>query len=353
MLAPDRFDPPPGYLDTATVGVPPRTAHEEMRSELAVWAEGRADARGYDRWVEEGRASFGRIVGVPADWVAIGSQLSVFMGVVAAALPPGSEVLSYRGDFTSVLFPPLAQEHRLRVVELDEVAEAVGPATALVAISSVQSSDGARADLDAIAAAAAEHESLVFVDATQSCGWLPIDASRFDFVACAAYKWLLSPRGVAFMTIRPERLAQVPPLAAGWYAGADRWASIYEEPLRLAANARRLDVSPAWLCWVGAVPALRVFEEVGVAAICEHDLRLANRLRAGLGMPEHGSAIVSVKTPGAAEKLARAGVRAAGRGDGVRLSFHLYNDEADVDLALEALGATGRPAGAGSWDRPR
>ena len=50
----------------------------------------------------------------------------------------------------------------------------------------------------------------------ETCGWLPIDARRFDFVACAGYKWLLAPRGIAFMAVRPERLAEVRPSAAGW-----------------------------------------------------------------------------------------------------------------------------------------
>jgi selenocysteine lyase/cysteine desulfurase len=337
VLASGQFAPPPGYLNTASIGLPPRSALDELQAALTTWAEGRAEPPGYDRWVEEARASFGRLVGVPADWVATGSQVSVFMGVVAAALAPGSEVVAYRGDFTSVLFPPLAQGHDVRLVELDELADAIGPRTRLAAVSSVQSADGASADLDTIAAAAAQQDALVFVDATQACGWRPIDASRFDFVACGAYKWLLSPRGTAFMSVRPERLELLAPLAANWYAGADRWSSIYGPPLRLAGDARRLDLSPAWLSWVGTLPALRLIEELGVAAIGEHDVGLANRFRAGLGLPARDSAIVSVKLPGAGDKLARAGVRGAARGDGLRLSFHLYNDDADVDRALEAL----------------
>ena len=72
-------------------------------------------------------------------------------------------------------------------------------------------------------------------------------------------------------------------------------------------------------------------------AIHDHNVGLANRFRAGLGLPPGDSAIVTVDVPDAAEKLARAGVRAAVRAGRVRASFHLYTTEADVDLALSAL----------------
>jgi len=46
-----------------------------------------------------------------------------------------------------------------------------------------------------------------------------------------------------------------------------------------------------------------------------------------------------VAHPGAAERLAAAGVRAAVRAGRARVSFHLYNTQADVDRALEALSS--------------
>jgi selenocysteine lyase/cysteine desulfurase len=64
---------------------------------------------------------------------------------------------------------------------------------------------------------------------------------------------------------------------------------------------------------------------------------LANRFRAGLGREPGDSAIVSVDWDGAAEKMERAGIRAAARAGSLRASFHLYNTEDDVDAALEAL----------------
>ena len=127
------------------------------------------------------------------------------------------------------------------------------------------------------------------------------------------------------------------PVAAGWYAGEDVHGSFYGPPLRLAADARRFDVSPAWFSWVAAAPALELIEEIGLSAIHDHNVALANRFLAGLGRPAGDSAIVTVDRPGAAERLAAAGVRASVRKGAVRLAFHLYTTEADVDAAVAAL----------------
>lgn len=319
------------------MGVPPRQALADFRGAIDEWATGRARAPDYDHFVERARSVFAGLVGVDSEAVAIGPQVSVFTGMVAASLKRGSEVVAYGGDFTSILFPFLAQDLRVKTVSLEEIAERIGPETGLVAVSSVQSADGRMADLDAIAAAAAEHGALTLVDTTQSCGWLPLDASRFDFVVTGAYKWLLSPRGTAFMAVRPELLDTVRPAAAGWYAGEDPWSSIYGPPLRLATSARRFDISPAWLNWVATAASLELIESIGVQAIHDHDVALADRFCAGLGRAPGGSAIVSVDREGAAERLARAGVRASVRDGRVRLGFHLYNNVVDVDRALEAL----------------
>ena len=337
-----RFVVEPGYVDTASVGVPPLETIEAMREALTTWAAGRARPQDYDPFVVAARAAFAGLVGVAPEEVCVGSQVSALAGLVAASLPDGARVVGVEGDFTSILFPFMAQADRgveVALVGLGELADAIGPRTDLVAVSAVQSATGELADLDAIERAAREHGARTLVDATQACGWLPIDARRFDYLACAAYKWLLSPRGTAFMTIRPERLAELRPNAAGWYAGEDIWSSIYGAPLRLAASARRLDVSPAWLCWVGTVPALELLGRVGIDAIHAHDLALANRVREGLGMPPADSAIVCVTAPGAAERLAAAGIHASTRAGAARLSFHLHNTPADADRALEALSA--------------
>ena len=331
-----------GYLDTASVGMPPTSVADAMRAEVGRWERGEAAPPDYDADVEAARAAFGRLVGVPADAVAIAGQVSYFSGILAASLPAGARVLAARGEFTSVTFPFLAREDEgveVVVVELDALANRLDEGDIdLVAVSAVQSADGRMADLDAIVAAAERHGTATYIDATQAAGWLPLDAGRVDYLAASAYKWLLSPRGTAFLAVRPERVAHLPPLAAGWYAGEDRWSSIYDPPLRLAAGARRLDLAPAWLCWGPTRVALELIERVGVEAIHAHDVGLADGLRARLGMPAVGSAVVAVDVPDAAGPLP-SGLRASMRAGRLRACFHLYNTEEDVEDLAGYLGA--------------
>lgn len=253
-------------------------------------------------------------------------------------------MVSAERDFTSVLWPFLVAGARLETVPLEAVAEAIDGSTALVAVSAVQSIDGRVADLDAICEAAAHHGALTCVDATQASGWLPLEAGRFDFLMASAYKWLLSPRGTSFMAVRPSAAERLEPHMAGWYAGDDPFDTNYDVPLRLADDASRFDLSPAWLSWVGAAPALRLLGEVGIEAIHSHDVGLANRFRAGLGMEPGDSAIVAL--PVADDLVARlraAEVSVTVREGFIRFSFHLFNVARDVDRALDVVA--GRTSG--------
>jgi selenocysteine lyase/cysteine desulfurase len=330
--------PLPGWLNTASYGLPPQPAWDALALALDEWREGRTSWEGWDLSTARARSAFARLIGVdPAD-VAVGSSVSQVLAPVAAALRPGSRVLLPDVEFTSNVFPWLARgDLSVRAVPVGKLADEVRPQTDVVAFSLVQSADGTVADYAAIVAAARAGGALVVVDASQACGWLPFDGSMADVVAAGAYKWLMSPRGSAFAYLAPGLRERLTPHAAGWYAAEDVHDSYYGPRMRLADSARRFDISPAWFSWVGTAPALEVVENIGVAAIHEHDVALANRFLAGLGRPPGDSAIVTVDVPGAQERLAGAGVRAAVRAGRVRASFHVYTTEADVDMAVEAL----------------
>jgi selenocysteine lyase/cysteine desulfurase len=338
--AQELWSPAGTYLNTASYGLPPRPAWDALQAALEDWRGGRTSWEHWGVPGEDARASFARLVGVPVETVAIAANVSTLVGLVAASIPDGSRILVPDVEFTSVLFPFLVQESRrvsVRLVPARELAGEIDSEVDVVAFSAVQMATGEVADLDDIASAAREHGAITVVDATQAAGWLPFDGSRFDIVVAHAYKWMMSPRGTAFMSIRPELLEMIAPHAAGWYGGEDPLATFFGAPLRLAGSARRLDTSPAWFMWVGTAPALAVIEHIGVAAINEHDVRLANSFRAELGLEPSDSAIVFHDAPEAAEKLAAAGIQAAVRGGRLRSSWHVYNTIDDVERTLDVL----------------
>ncbi|MFC1419517.1 aminotransferase class V-fold PLP-dependent enzyme [Streptacidiphilus cavernicola] len=355
-LAPDEFAPETLYLNTASMGLLPGRTRTALSADLAAWSAGRCDPRGYDVPVGAARAAFARLVGGTAERVAIGAQASSLVALVAAALPAGADVLLAEGDFTSLTQPFHGRgDLAVRTVPLERLAESVRPSTALVAVSVVQSADGRVTDLPALRAATAVHGARLLADATQSAGWLPLRADDADFLVCAAYKWLLCPRGAAFLAVAPEAAATLRPITPGWYAGEDPWANCYDS-VELALSARRFDVAPAWSAFVGAAASLSLIEELTPERIGAHNLALAERFREGLAELGHTpvpgrSAIVSVPGLGpAAARLARADVVTSDRAGNLRVSFHLHNSSADVDRALDvlasaAVGASAGPAG--------
>jgi selenocysteine lyase/cysteine desulfurase len=334
------WDPEPCWLNTASYGLPPRPAWDALQAALADWRGGRTSWEPWDESTGRARAAFARMTGATPGDIAVGATVSGLLAPVAAMLPAGARVVVPEIEFTSNLFPWLVHADRgvtVDTVPLQKLADAIGADTTLVAFSLVQSATGEIAPVDEILAAARDHGALVCVDATQACGWLPVRAVSFDVVVCAAYKWLMAPRGAAFCYLAPELRERMRPLQAGWYAGQDVHQSYYGPPLRLADTARRFDTSPAWFSFVGAAPSLELLNEIGIGAVHAHNVGLARRFLTGLGLPPPESAIVSVAHPDAGERFAAAGVRAAVRAGRARLSFHLYNTEADVDRALEAL----------------
>jgi selenocysteine lyase/cysteine desulfurase len=332
---PSLWDAEPGWLNTASYGLPPRESFEALQAMLADWRVGRTSWEVWDEQTGRARQAYARLIGVAADDVCVGAQVSQVFAPVAAGLA-GKRFLAPTGEFTSNLFPWMVAGE-VRTAPVAGLADAVGRDVDVVAFSLVQSATGEVADYAAIVAAARAYGALVIVDATQASGWLPFDGSLADVVVTGAYKWLMSPRGSAFGYLAPALRERLTPYAAGWYAGSDVHTSYYGAPLRLATNARRFDISPSWPAYVATASALEVVERVGVDTIHAHNLRLADRFLAGLGRPPGNSAIVTVDVPDARERLARAGIRAAVRAGHVRASFHAYTTEADVDRALEAL----------------
>jgi len=332
------WEPQGVFCNTASYGLPPRPAWEALQSALTDWHGGRTSWEHWGQSTEGARAVFAELVGVDVERVAVGSTVSELVGSVVTALPPGARVVVPEIEFTSTLFPFLVQQRLdVRTVPLAQLVDVIADGVDAVAFSAVQMSTGEVADLDAITGAAAAVGAITLCDATQAAGWLPLEAGRFDAVVCGAYKWLMSPRGSAFLTVSDRLLERAVPHSAGWYAGEDVHASYFGPPLRLASNARRLDLSPAWFSWVGTQPALEVIKQIGVEAIHEHDVALANRFRAGVGLDPSDSAIVCADLPGAAERLRKAGIIAAVRGGLLRTSWHVYNDDSDVDKVLDLI----------------
>ena len=199
----DEFGDPRGYLAVASIGIPPRRTVEALRADLDAWAAADRDPQGYDPVIARTRERYARLVGIDADRVAIGSADLGRGGARRRGRARRRRGALRRGRLLvdHLPVPAAAATSACAPCRSRRSPTSITDETWLVVFSLVQSATGVVADVDAILEAADRHDALTFCDTTQAAGVLPVDASTFDFTACHTYKWLCSPRGVAFLTM--------------------------------------------------------------------------------------------------------------------------------------------------------
>lgn len=364
------------YLNTATAAPAAGPVLDALRRAESEWANGEFSWQAWEREAHATRSLFARLVGGEERDVALRCTLSDAAATVARSLPAGKVVVGER-EFRSNLFPWLQLRASGRevvtvpatdgVVRTETLLRAIDENTALVAVTDVQSSNGFRVHLDEIAARCRAVGARLFVNLTQSLGALRFDgaALRPDFAAATSYKWLLGVRGAAWLYVRPDRLAEIEPLAPNWKSVPDPYAEYYGVATRpragsehgevglpeLAPDARRLDASLGWFPWIGSRAGLELLLALDAVAVEERCLGLARAfraeaVRAGFELvPEEAPThIVGVRVADpdrVKARLAERRVIAAVRGGLLRLGFHAFNDERDVEAGLAALRLAG------------
>jgi selenocysteine lyase/cysteine desulfurase len=259
-----------------------------------------------------------------------------------------------RGLDLRVVMP---KDDRIRIEDLEAAIDA---RTKLVEISLVSMYNGFQHDLKAVCDLAHAHGALVYADIIQAAGAVPIDvrASGVDFCACAGFKWLMSDFGLGFLYVKQSLLDGIV---------RPQWG--YESVI--AANTHFLPGDPqadTFLTWTAGTSAGAHFEvgtpaitalaalsvsipylrQLGVERIQAHRVPLLKKLHAEmpkLGYPaltpvESTSPIVtfSVKDGKAVqERFVRARVNVRVAPNYVRFSPSVFNDEHDIERALEAL----------------
>ena len=323
------------YLDSASYGLPPRAAYEALQSVLAGWRGGRESAVPWNDATERSRQLFGELVGARVDRIATGSAVSPFVGLIAAALPK-SRVLASDIEFSSLLWPWLAWDCDVRTVPSTHLAESIDGTTDVVLVSAVSSVTGEVADLDESSVCPLARR----IRDRRRDPWRRLAPTGRRTLRCDDLRRVqvaAAPRGTAFLTIGDELLERMRPIFANWYAPDGFGGAYFGLPMPASPSARRLDLSPIWFSWIGTAPALEALLRQGVDEIYRHNVALANRFRAGLGLDASNSAIVTAELNATEAQFERAQVRLLVRDGRLRAAFHLYNNEADVDRALEAL----------------
>lgn len=228
---------------------------------------------------------------------------------------------------------------------------------ALVSISSVHWADGGLIDLDAVAAAQRAAGAMLLVDATHHAGVLPLDVTTLDpdVLIFPTYKWVLGPYGRAFLYIAKRHQDGVPLEQTGSSRRrVSSEARPYMADLGFTDGAKRFDMGERdhVIGLEMAAVGMEMMAEWGTDAISARLGWLTGLLAEGLAgtgveMAAQGLRAPHVLSlgfpggmrPGLIAALAERNVHVAPRLGRMRISPHVYNDEADVAAFLTAFRA--------------
>jgi len=354
------------YLDHAGVAPISLRVKTAIETFLAESAEG--GSFHYPVWAEraaETRRACAQLINAGPDEIAFVKSTSHGLSIVAQGLDwmPGDNVLIYEKEFPSNIYPWL--NLRSKGVEVrtipsrdgrilfEDISRLINSRTRLLAISSVQFSNGFRIDLEKIGSLCRDKQVLLCVDAIQSLGMVPMDVKAFhiDFLSADAHKWLLGPEGIGIFYCSNGLAERLSPPLIGWKSVRNELA--FDRPdFLLKTNCLRFEEGSMNLLGIfGLGAALDLLFEVGIEQIEQRVLDLGDlilleaekrgyrALTPGARHERGGNITVSGNFDPAQmrDALREKGIMVNARGGGLRISPHFYNTEEEIIAFFKML----------------
>ena len=344
------------YLNAASTSITPRWIREALdRYQLEL------EERGDDHWdlwlaqMEVIRERVARFIGAQADEIGFVANTSEGMNILADLVVADGPVLSDELEFPTVTLPfshrgaPMqfipAIEGELRLEMFDETH---APRAASIAVSHVQYSNGFRIDLEALGALKGRRPLLVC--GSQSLGAFPVDVGvmHIDGLACAGHKWMAAGYGAGFVYVSHELLKRSP-RGMGWRSVKDPLAFNNRSGVPVPAARRYEFGCPAFPGVFALGAAVSYLDGIGKARIEARVLQLNNMLTSALvhggfeilspsGAGRSGQTLVAHNDPAGVTQFLRArGIMVTQKPQGIRVSTHFYNNEADIESLVGAL----------------
>jgi selenocysteine lyase/cysteine desulfurase len=359
------FQPGLIYLNTGSLGPTPRSILEEV---IKAWnqIETNPVAMSYGRVqaiADRTRDTIAGLVRCSADEVLLTRSTTNAMNIAALGieLSPGDRVLTTDAEHEGgtacwkylekrrgigidrVAIP--RDDHDVRAI-IERFDRAITKQTKVISVSHVIWSTGLRMPVREIVALAKSRNILTIVDGAQAVGNFEVDVSALgcDAYAAPGHKWLMAPKGTGFLYISKAAASRIQPVE-------------WEQGRKCVAGSTGMGPLPLI---VGLGAAIEVAQKRGIAAIEVQNLRLRNRAYEGLkkiakvrvvSVPPSplATALVAFELPEKVNNVAFRNTMAnkynvilrqtGAIWNGMRISAHIFNTEADIDAALKAIGA--------------
>lgn len=247
------------------------------------------------------------------------------------------------------------------IITAEQIIEQCDEHTAAVTVNLVESATGYRVDIDALGTFCSEKHILLFVDAVQAAGVLSVDVkkSKIDFLVGNDYKWMMNFCGTGYAYIGAKVEPLIKHWGAGWMSDKDRFDTS-KKYLELRSDAGKFEIGYPHADGIYGLGLVAMqYNLIGSEKIENYVCSLADycRKRAentqgisiAYGMPASGRCQIVLLSLESSlgitdDDFAKAGVIVPSLGEPdssgryrMRLSFHYYNNQEDVDRFFSVI----------------
>jgi cysteine desulfurase/selenocysteine lyase len=351
------------YLNSAAAGPVSRQA---MEAATTFYREMMEDGDGrWEAWLEQrevARKRVAQFINAEPDEIAFTTNTSQGMNLIVDALETTGEVISSDLEFPVSTIPWLHRGCRVNFVQsvngeihAEDIEQAMMDQAGVICLSHVQFSNGFRVNVEELGSIKREHK--LVVNASQSAGAFEIDVRRMriDALCATGHKWMVSGYGSGFVYVSRQLLAETRPRLVSWFS--------VEEPFEMRNREIRLNGDAAARSEIGCPHFAGIFAlgasvesmmEIGAREIEERVLYLNRYLTGRLDEEgwrvlsplrdensRSGETLVAVDDPKrVVEHLAIRRIAVTEKPQGIRVSTHFFNSEAEIERLIESLNET-------------
>ena len=188
------------------------------------------------------------------------------------------------------------------------------------------------------------------VDMAQSTGVVPIDLQRWraDIVLGSCIKWLCGGPGAGFVWIAPEFVGELEPIDVGWFSHKNPFEFDINNFQYASGSAKFWGGTPSVLPYVVATNSIQLINDIGVEVVQAHNKSLTKKIVKQIDPRfvmspldferQGGTTVLKFENQTKIElALTESKVQFDTRESGIRLSPHIYNTQAEIDVVLDCL----------------
>lgn len=353
------------YLNSAAAGPVARPAHAAAAQFYREMME-EGDAR-WDEWLERCESVRRRVaefINAEPDEIALTTNSSQGMNLIVDALVGRGEIVSSDLEFPVSTITWLHRGARVNFVEstggeihAEDVRRAMNERTGIICLSHVQYSNGFRINMEELGSVKQNHA--LVINASQSAGAFEIDVKRMriDALCATGHKWMVSGYGSGFVYLNRRLLSETRPRAIGWMSVKEPFEMRNREIYLRADAAARSEIGCPHFAGIFALGAsVDYIMTLGANVIEERVLYLNRCLTRRLDEEgwqvlsplrdesfRSGETLVAVNNPkSVVEHLTTHGIAVTEKPQGIRVSTHFFNNEAEIERLIEALNESRR-----------